>query len=77
MQKEMEYLIAFHNGPEICVIIYYQMWLLKASGVPGVLHEFQLSAVIESRIHLAGQFVGPSIACLPLRFSGTYCKRKQ
>lgn len=71
MQKEMEYLIAFHNGPEICVIIYYQMWLLKASGVPGVLHEFQLRAVIESRIHLAGQFSGPSIACLPHRFSGT------
>ncbi len=77
MQKEMEYLIAFHNGPEICVIIYYQMWLLKASGVPGVLHEFQLRAVIESRIHLAGQFAGPCIACLLFRFSGTYCKRKQ
>lgn len=51
----MEYLIAFYNGSEISVIIYYQMWLLKASGVAGVLHEFQLGSVIESRIHLAGQ----------------------
>lgn len=51
----MEYLIAFYNGSEISVIIYYQMWLLKASGVAGVLHEFQLGPVIESRIHLAGQ----------------------
>lgn len=72
----MEYLIAFHNGPEICVIIYYQMWLLKASGVPGVLHEFQLRAVIESRIHLVGQFAGPSVACQTLCFDGIQHERK-
>lgn len=54
-KKRMEYLIAFYNGSEISVIIYYQMWLLKALGVAGILHEFQLGPVIESRIHLAGQ----------------------
>lgn len=54
-KKGLEYLIAFYNGSEISVIISYQMWLLKASGVAGVLHEFQLGPVIESRIHLAGQ----------------------
>lgn len=55
VKKRMEYLIAFYNGSEISVIICYQMWLLKASGVAGVLHEFQLGPVIESRIHLVGQ----------------------
>lgn len=59
----MEYLIAFYNGSEISVIIYYQMWLLKASGVAGVLHEFQLGPVIESRIHLAGQSSRFHCAC--------------
>lgn len=54
-EKKTEYLIAFYNGSEISVIIYYQMWLLKALGVAGVLHEFQLGPVIESGIHLAGQ----------------------
>lgn len=63
-KKGMEYLIAFHNGPEISVIIYYQMWLLKALGVPAVLHEFQLRAVIESRIHLAGQSSRLRCACI-------------
>lgn len=62
----MEYLIAFYNGSEISVIIYYQMWLLKASGVAGVLHEFQLGPVIESRIHLAVQSSRFRRACFTL-----------